>query len=50
MTLRSALLGSVSWAVMVGREHMRMMERRWAETTLRSGDVVTINGVKHHVR
>lgn len=28
-SLRSALLGSPSWAVMVGREKMRMMEAKW---------------------
>lgn len=28
-SLRSALLGSPSWAVMVGRERMRMQERVW---------------------
>ena len=28
-SLRAAFLGSPSWAVMVGRERMRMQERVW---------------------
>lgn len=52
MTFRQALLGSASFAVMVARERMRMVERRWAgeiARNLKPGDVFTLDGVEYHV-
>ena len=53
MTFCQALLGAPSFAVLVAREKMRMVERRWAGEIARNvkpGDVVTLGGVEYHVR